>query len=334
MVFIDRLIESVIEKRNPSVIGLDTRIEFVPDSIRRACAEEFGANGQVEAVAKAEANAAAAAAAAAAAVAKAEAEALYRFNRVIIDSVKDIVPAVKPQIAFYEIYGSYGAEAFIKTAKYARDNGLMVIADCKRNDIGSTADAYAEAFLGSGEGAYFADALTVNPYLGIDGIEPFMRKCRENGKGIFALVKTSNASSGQLQDMELANGKKVYEHVAGLVSEWASGGGLAGSYGYSSVCAVVGATYPEQMKGLRDKYKKLYFLVPGYGAQGGGAQDAAAAFDSSGLGAVVNASRSVLCAWSHERWGGKYSHEDFGDAARAEALRMKADINLAIGATG
>ena len=309
MVFIDRLIERIIETRNPSVVGLDVNIGFVPKKLRDACAAEFGDG------------------------ARAAAEAVFRFNCVIIDNIKDVVPAVKPQIAFYERYGMYGADAFIRTAAYARDNGLIVIADAKRGDIGSTADAYADAFLGDGDGAYFADALTVNPYLGIDGVAPFIEKCKARDKGVFVLVKTSNPSSGDFQDLELTGGMKVYEHVAGKVDEWARGDGLIGAYGYSSVCAVVGATYPEQAKALRERFKRIYFLVPGYGAQGGSADGAAAAFDGAGLGALVNASRSVLCAWSHERWGGAYTHDDFGAAARAEALRMKSELNRAIGAS-
>jgi orotidine-5'-phosphate decarboxylase len=329
MVFIDRLIERVIETKSPSVVGLDTRYDFVPQSVADACAAEFGDG------------------------ARAKAEAIYRFNIKLIDGIKDIVPAVKPQIAFYEIYGQYGAEAFIKTSKYARDNGLIVIADVKRGDVGPTAEAYADAFLGpdavrrtdSGQAnntardnapgwRYDADAITVNPYLGYDGVEPFITNCRKHNKGVFILVKTSNPSSRDFQDLELANGKKVYEHIGEKVREWATGDGLLGAYGYSSVCAVVGATYPEQAGALREQLKRVYFLVPGYGAQGGGANDAAAAFDGSGLGALVNASRSVLCAWSDARWEGKYSHEDFAEAARAEVLRMKSEINKAINASG
>ena len=337
MLFIDRLIERIIETKNPSIIGLDTQIEFVPTSLRETSAAQYGAG------------------------ARAAAEAIYMFNKELIDNIKDIVPAVKPQIAFYELYGSYGAEAFIKTASYAGENGLLVIADAKRNDIGSTATAYADAFLSSKSnltrnnayindtprnasdsnngaspnpaadyGEYFADAITVNPYLGYDGIEPFIANCKKYDKGIFILVKTSNPSSGDFQDLELAGGMKVYEHIAGKVDEWGRADGLMGTYGYSSVCAVVGATYPSQAKTLREKMKRTYFLVPGYGAQGGSADDAAAAFDDAGLGAIVNASRSVLRAWTHERWGGKYSHDDFAVAARAEALRMRDEINNAI----
>ena len=317
MIFIDRLIERIIETKNPSVVGLDTAIGFVPKGLRDVCDEEFGSG------------------------AHSDAEAIYRFNRIVIDSVKDIVPAVKPQIAFYELYGQYGASAFIRTAKYARDCGMIVIADAKRGDIGSTAAAYADAFLSGADvdkkpesALYFADAMTVNPYLGIDGVAPFIDNCKKNGKGIFVLVKTSNPSSGDFQDLDLSGGKKLYEQVAEKVEEWAKGEGLVGGYGYSSVCAVVGATYPEQARALRERVRKLFFLVPGYGAQGGGAEDAAAAFDAAGLGAIVNASRSVLCAWKHERWGGKFGHDDFGEAARAEALRMRGEINQAIGATG
>ena len=309
MVFIDRLIEQIIEKRNPSVVGLDTQLDFIPKRIRDACLDSCGNPG------------------------KAAAEAIFRFNAAIIDNVADVVPAVKPQIAFYELYGHYGAEAFIKTTRYAREKGLLVIADCKRNDVGATAAAYADAFLGAEGEFYFADAITVNPYLGIDGIAPFMENCVKHEKGIFALVKTSNPSSGQLQDLELSDGKKIYEHVADLVAQWGAGEGLVGSYGYSSVCAVVGATYPEQAGALRKRVPRVFFLVPGYGAQGGDASDAAAAFGESGLGAIVNASRGILCAWSHERWGGKYAHDDFAEAARAEALRMKIEINRAIGAS-
>lgn len=310
MVFIDRLIERVIETRNPTVFGLDTRLEFIPKRILDICREEFGDVGNGHA----------------------EAEAMFRFNRAIIDGVRDIVPAVKPQIAFYEMYGRYGAETYIKTARYARESGLLVISDCKRNDVGSTAEAYAEAHLGDAEWAYAADALTLNPYPGYDGVAPFIEQCKKNEKGVFIVVKTSNQSSSQLQDLETTDGRKVYEHVADLVAEWGSGEGLAGSYGYSSVCAVVGATYPEQAKALRERVKRVFFLVPGYGAQGGDAAGAAAAFDASGLGAVVSASRTVMCAWSHERWGGRFTHDDFAEAAREEVLRMKSEINRAIGA--
>ncbi|MDR1439186.1 MAG: orotidine-5'-phosphate decarboxylase [Clostridiales bacterium] len=312
--FVDDLADAVIKKRNPSVVGLDTLLEYVPAGVRKKHAELHGNT------------------------LKAAAEAIYEFNARIIDSVCDIVPAVKPQLAYFELYGSHGVECFERTVAYAHDMGLLVIADAKRGDIGATATAYAAAYLGesaldggAAEKAFGADAMTVNPYLGADGVEPFLKRCDDSGKGIFVLVKTSNPSSGQLQDLDLKDGMKVYERVAGLVEEW--GEGRVGSYGYASVGAVVGATYPEQAKSLRAMMPHAYILVPGYGAQGGTAVGAAAAFDESGLGAIVNASRSVLRAWKHERWGGMYSEDGFGDAARAEALRMKAELNAAIGAT-
>ncbi|MDR3122119.1 MAG: orotidine-5'-phosphate decarboxylase [Clostridiales bacterium] len=311
--FIDRLIERVIATKNPSVIGLDPLLRYVPENLRRVAREAYGDT------------------------ARAAADAIYHFNRQIIDAVYDIVPVVKPQLAYYEQYGHWGVEAFFRTALYAKERGLIVIADGKRNDIGSTASAYADAYLGetdvggeTAERAFETDALTVNPYLGIDGIEPFLANCKKFGGGLFVLVKTSNPSSGQFQDLALQSGKLVYEEVADLVDAWGGGDGLVGTYGYSSVGAVVGATYPEQAKALRARMRRAYFLVPGFGAQGGKPEDAAAAFDISGLGAVVNASRSVLCAWSHERWGGKFAHEDFAEAARAEALRMKAELTRAI----
>ena len=310
--FIDRLIEQIQKKENPSVVGLDPLLEYVPESMRNAAVQKYGQT------------------------AKAAAEAIFRFNQSIIDCVNDLVPAVKPQLAYYELYGTEGVECFHRTVRYAQEHGLIVIADGKRNDIGSTAAAYAKAYLGKTElwedqehALFDADALTVNPYLGKDGIDPFTEACKEHEKGIFVLVKTSNPSSAQLQDMVFENGKTLYEQVAELVESW--GEDLIGQEGYSSVGAVVGATWPEQARKLRQVMKHAYFLVPGFGAQGGSGVDAAAAFDNRGLGAIVNASRSVLCAWSHKRWDGKYTQEDFGDAARAEVLRMKAELNAAIG---
>ena len=322
MLFIDRLIESIIQKKCPCAVGLDTLPEYAPAGIRKSCGagasrQETGGDS-VKASAGQEATCA---------------EAVMRFNFAIIDAVYDVVPAVKPQLAYYERLGYWGMYAFWETVAYARRKGLLVIADGKRGDIGPTASAYAEAFLGESDGAPgvgSADALTVNPYLGEDSVAPFIELCRSHGKGLFALVKTSNASSGDIQDLELADGRKLYDAVAALVERW--GEGLVGSYGYSSVGAVVGATFPSQALELRKAMRRSYFLVPGYGAQGGSAQDAASAFDQSGLGAIVSASRSILCAWSHPRWEGKYAQEDFADAARAEALRMKAEINAAIGA--
>ena len=305
--FIDRLMDQIELKHNPSVIGLDPLLEYVPESIREKAQKKYGNT------------------------AKAAAKALLSFNKGIIDAICDIAPAVKPQLAYYEMYGYWGVKSFFKTVEYAKQKGLLVIVDGKRNDIGSTAGAYAKAYLGETalsdgitERVFYGDALTINPYLGIDGVAPFLKECKNHGKGVYILVKTSNESSGQLQDLMLQNGKKVYEEVAELVESW--GADLIGRHGYSSVGAVVGATYPEQARELRKIMKHTCFLVPGFGAQGGTASDAAAAFDETGRGAIVNASRSVLCAWKHERWEGTYTHEDFGTAARSETVRMRDEL--------
>lgn len=309
--FIDILIEKIKEKNNSSVIGLDPRIEYVPGFIKDKTFKEYGVNS------------------------KGAAEAILAFNKKIIDAVYDIVPAVKPQIAYYEMYGIEGLRVFSETIKYAKSKGLLVIADAKRNDIGSTAEAYSTAFLGKTkiddcheESMFEADALTVNPYLGYDGIKPFIDDCRNYGKGIFVLVKTSNKSSGQLQDLLTDRGKSIYEIVAEYVEEW--GRNLTGAYGYSSIGAVVGATYPNQAKILRQIMKHTYILVPGYGAQGGTARDAAHSFNSDRLGAIVNASRSIMCAYQSDTWRNEYNEARFDEAARAEAIRMRDDINQAI----
>ncbi|AUS96312.1 orotidine-5'-phosphate decarboxylase [Clostridium thermosuccinogenes] len=310
--FIDTLIDKVIEKNNPSVVGLDPKLEYIPEHIKKAEFDQYGMN------------------------LKAAAEAILKFNRSIIDATYDIVPAVKLQLACYEMYGLEGIRVFNETANYAKQKGLLVIADGKRNDIGSTAEAYSAAFLGStplmgeaSETAFGADALTVNPYLGIDGIKPFLNDCRKYEKGIFVLVKTSNKSSGQIQDLLTATGKSMYEIVAEYVVEW--GKNLKGKYGYSSVGAVVGATYPNQAKILRRIMKEVYLLVPGYGAQGGTARDVAHSFNSDGLGALVNASRSIMCAYQSDMWKDTYDETHFAEASRAEAIRMRDEINDAIG---
>jgi orotidine-5'-phosphate decarboxylase len=310
--FVDRLIEQIREKNNPSVIGLDPRIEYVPAYLREKARKEFGNN------------------------AKSTAEAILSFNRKLIDALYDMIPAVKPQVAYYEMYGLEGLRVFKETVDYAKSKGLLVIADGKRNDIGSTAEAYSTAFLGKTlldegleQSMFDVDALTVNPYLGFDGIKPFAEDCKRNEKGIFVLVKTSNKTSGQLQDLKLQDGKTLYEVVAGLVQEW--GRETTGKYGYSSVGAVVGATYPEQAEVLRSIMQNAYILVPGYGAQGGTAADAVKSFNKDGLGAIINASRSVICAYQSELWKKQYGEEQFADAARAEALRMRDDINGALG---
>ncbi len=309
--FIDKLIEAVKEKNNPSVIGLDPKIEYVPSFIKEKAFKEYGAN------------------------LKGVAEAILGFNKKIIDAVYDIVPAVKPQLAYYEMYGLEGLRVFDETVRYAKEKGLIVIVDGKRNDIGTTAEAYSSAYLGKTkiddsieEAVFDADALTVNPYLGIDGIKPFIEDCKKYKKGIFMLVKTSNKSSGQIQDLLTQYDKSIYEIIAQYVEEW--GKPLRGEHGYSSIGAVVGATYPNQAKILRKIMKHAYILVPGYGAQGGTARDVAHNFNGDGLGAIVNASRSIMCAYQSEEWKNTFSEEKFDEASRAEAIRMRDDLNSVI----
>ncbi|MCX7746819.1 MAG: orotidine-5'-phosphate decarboxylase [Clostridia bacterium] len=309
--FIDALIKNIKEKNNPSVVGLDPKIEYVPSFIKEKAFLEYGQN------------------------LTGAAQAILTFNKKIIDAVHEVVPAVKPQIAYYEMYGLEGLKAFDETLKYAREKGLLIIADGKRNDIGTTAEAYSKAFLGRtqivegiSESVFDADALTVNPYLGFDGIKPFTDDCKKYNKGIFVLVKTSNKSSGQLQDLLTQSGHSIYEIMAENVTEW--GKTLIGEYGYSSVGAVVGATYPNQAKILRKIMKNAYILVPGYGAQGGTAKDVAHSFNRDGLGAIVNASRSIMCAYMSDAWKNQYTEEQFEEASRAEAIKMRDEINEAL----
>ena len=306
----DRLIEKIVETQNPTVAGLDPKLEYVPASIKDACFAKYGKTLEGAAAA------------------------LFEFNKAIIDKICDIVPAIKPQAAYYEMYGWQGVKALADTIAYARSKGMFVITDGKRNDIGTTMEAYAAAHLGktsvAGESvsAFGADALTVNGYLGTDGIKPLLKICAEEDKGVFVLVKTSNPSSGELQDRELADGATVYEQMGRMCESW--GEELRGEYGYSAVGAVVGATYPAQLGELRKKLPHTFFLVPGYGAQGGGADDVKNAFDERGLGAVINSSRGIMCAWQKQG----LAHEDFAEAARAEALRMRDELLGAIGNIG
>ncbi|MED9970815.1 MAG: orotidine-5'-phosphate decarboxylase [Ruminococcus sp.] len=303
----DRLIEGIVKMQNPTVAGLDPKLDYVPASIKDACFEKYGKTLEGAAAA------------------------LFEFNKAIIDKIYDIVPAIKPQAAYYEMYGWQGVKALCDTIAYAKSKGMFVITDGKRNDIGTTMEAYATAHLGTtdvaGEAvdAFGADALTVNGYLGTDGIKPLAEICEKKDKGIFVLVKTSNPSSGELQDMKLENGNTVYAQMGEMCESW--GESLPGKYGYSGVGAVVGATYPEQLAEMRAKAEHTFFLVPGYGAQGGGAQDAKNAFDSRGLGAIINSSRGIMCAWKKQG----LTEDDFADAARTEALRMKEDILSTIG---
>ena len=294
MVF-DRLIEKIIEMQNPTCVGLDTSFDYLPDELRE------GVTNFEEA-----------------------ARVIFEFNKNIIDSVYDIVPSVKVQIAYYEAYGVHGLECFHKTCEYARSKGLIVITDAKRNDIGATASRYAESFLGENAlgQAFPSDLLTVNGYLGSDGIVPFTDECKKHDKGIFVLVKTSNPSSGELQNLKLEDGRTVFECMGDMVEKW--GEGTYGKYGYSCVGAVVGATYPEEAKVLRARLPHTFFLIPGYGAQGANAEMLKNCFAEGGLGGVVNNSRGILCAY--KKRGGTYF-----EAARAAALDMKADLLSVLG---
>ena len=300
------LIEKIIEMKNPTVAGLDPKLDYVPQYIRTRCFEKYGRTLE------------------------GAAEALYEFNTGLIDALCDIVPAVKPQMAYYEMYGWQGVRTFARTVEYAKSKGMYVITDGKRNDIGATMEAYAAGHLGitdiDGEqiAAFGADALTVNGYLGTDGIDPLLKVCAALDKGIFVLVKTSNKSSGELQNLPLEGGESIYGRMACMCDEW--GRELPGKYGFTGVGAVVGATYPEQLTELRKAHPSIFFLVPGYGAQGGGAKGLAGAFNKEGLGAVVNSSRAIMCAYKKEGC----DEADFAGAARREALRMKDDINGAI----
>lgn len=304
---LDRLIQAISEKQNPTVAGLDPKLSYIPAFIREKAYAQYGKNLEGAAAA------------------------LLEFNRGLIDALCDIVPAVKPQCAYYEMYGWPGVRALSETIAYARERGMFVITDGKRNDIGATMQAYAAAHLGTVDVdgveqlPFDGDALTVNGYLGSDGIQPLLEVCRERDRGIFVLVKTSNPSSGELQDCTLQEGGSLYAKMGRLCETW--GEALPGRFGYSGVGAVVGATYPAQLKELRAALPHTFFLVPGYGAQGGGARDVAPAFDENGLGAVINASRSILCAWQKE--GAK--PEDYAAAAAREAQRMRADILAEVG---
>ena len=303
---IDRLINKIKETNNPTVMGLDPRFDMIPKCVTDKYEKTL------EGVSKA----------------------ILEYNKALIDETYDIIPAVKPQIAFYEMFGIPGMEAFKETCKYAKEKGMIVIADIKRGDIGSTAQGYSNAFLGKTkigdkeESIFDVDFVTVNPYMGTDCVKPFIEDCKKYDKGIFILVKTSNPSSGELQDLKLENGQEVYMQVANLVEKW--GEDLIGEYGYSSIAAVVGATYPEQLEQIRKEAPHTYFLIPGYGAQGGKANDIALGFDKNGLGGLVNASRSLMCAYKSELWKDEFKEEEYAKATRAEALRMKEELQTAI----
>lgn len=299
----DRLIENIVRTQNPSVVGLDPKLEYVPQYIIDKKVAKYGKT------------------------LKAAAKAILEFNKGIIDEIHDICPAIKPQAAYYEMYGWEGVKTLYKTISYAQEKGMFVMTDGKRNDIGATMDAYSTAHLGftdvCGEeiAAFGADALTVNGYLGTDGISPLLEKCKAYDKGIFVLVKTSNKSSGELQDLKLESGRTVYAEMGEMCEKW--GSEVMGKYGYSGVGAVVGATYPEQLAEMRAALPHTLFLVPGYGAQGGGAEGVSKGFDKNGLGAIVNSSRGVMCAYKKEE---NCDEHDYAKAARREVIRMKEDI--------
>ena len=301
----DRMIEKIVETQNPTVAGLDPKLAYIPSYILDGAVAKYGKTLE------------------------AAAAALLEYNKGLIDALCDIVPAVKPQAAYYEMYGWQGVRTLAETVAYARAKGMFVITDGKRNDIGTTMEAYATAHLGKtdvfGEKteAFGADALTVNGYLGTDGIKPLLGVCEAEDKGIFVLVKTSNPSSGELQNRDM-EGKPLYARMAEIVAKW--GEGLDTPCGYNQIGAVVGATYPEEQKIIRELLPKSYFLVPGYGAQGATAKDIANAFNDDGLGAIVNSSRGIMCAWKKTGNNG----EDYKEAARAEAIRMRDDIVAAI----
>lgn len=300
--FGDQLSYRIKELQNPSVVGLDPRLKDIPSYLKDEAINQFGKTPE------------------------AVAAAILMFNRGLIDAIFDIVPAVKPQIAFYEQYGHAGLKAYEDTTAYAKKKGMMVIGDVKRGDIGSTAEAYADGHLGMVDvfdtptPMINADAVTVNPYLGTDSIAPFTKVCKEQGKGIFALVRTSNKSADEIQGQPVGD-QMMDELVAGLVEGW--GRDLIGESGYSSVGAVVGATYPEDAHKLRLLMPNQIILVPGYGAQGGTAEDVKPNFHQNGTGAIVNSSRGIIFAYLKD----KVNERAYADAARNAALRMKDDLN-------
>lgn len=309
---INKLVENIKRTGTPIVVGLDPMLKYVPQHIQKKAFAEYGET------------------------LKGAAEAIWLYNKEIVDAVYDLIPAVKPQIAMYEQFGIEGLIAFQKTVAYCKDKGLVVIGDIKRGDIGSTSEAYAVGHLGRvqvGSNAYYGfdeDFVTVNPYLGSDGVNPFIKVCKEENKGLFILVKTSNPSSGEFQDrmVKCDDGQErpLYEVVGEKVAQW--GADCMGD-SYSYIGAVVGATYPEMGKVLRKVMPKSYILVPGYGAQGGKGADLVHFFNEDGLGAIVNSSRGIIAAYQQEKYA-KYGEENFAEASRAAVLEMKEDIASAL----
>ena len=301
---INKLVEQIQKKDAPVVVGLDPMLGYVPEHLTKKAFEEYGETLE------------------------GAAEAIWQYNKGIVDAVYDLIPAVKPQVAMYEQFGVPGMIAFKKTVDYCKEKGLVVIGDIKRGDIGSTSTAYAVGHLGKmtvGSKQYYGfdeDFVTVNPYLGSDGVNPFIDVCKEEKKGIFVLVKTSNPSSGEFQD-RLIDGRPLYEYVGEKVNEW---GSQCMGDTYSYVGCVVGATYPEMGKILRKIMPKAYILVPGYGAQGGKASDLAPYFNKDGLGAIVNSSRGIICAYKQDKYA-KFGADHYAEASRQAVIDMIEDIN-------
>ena len=304
---INQLVANIKKTGAPIVVGLDPMLNYIPEQVQKKAFAEYGETLE------------------------GAAEAIWQFNKGIIDATYDLIPAVKPQIAMYEQFGVPGLVAFNKTCEYAKSKGLVIIGDIKRGDIGSTSKAYAIGHVGKvavGSKTYSGfceDFVTVNPYLGSDGIRPFMEVCKEEKKGLFILVKTSNPSSGEFQD-RLIDGRPLYELVGEKVAEW--GADCMGD-DYSYIGAVVGATYPEMGKVLRKVMPKSYILVPGSGAQGGKGKDLVHFFNEDGLGAIVNSSRGIIAAYKQEQYA-KYGEEHFAEASRAAVEAMIADIGTAL----
>ena len=304
---IQKLIEGIKRTKAPIVVGLDPMMNYIPEYIQKKAFAEFGETLE------------------------GAAEAVWQYNKGIVDAVYELVPAVKPQIAMYEQFGIEGLKAFEKTVSYCQEKGLVVIGDIKRGDIGSTSEAYAVGHLGKVQvgshsfSGFHEDFVTVNPYLGSDGVKPFMKICKEEKKGLFILVKTSNPSSGEFQD-RLVDGRPLYELVGEQVAAW--GQELMGDT-YSYVGAVVGATYPEMGKTLRKIMPKSFILVPGYGAQGGKGADLVHFFNDDGLGAIVNSSRGIIAAYKQEKYA-SFGAENYAEASRQAVLDMQADIQGAL----
>lgn len=308
---INQLVEKIKKTQAPIVVGLDPMMNYIPDQIKEAAFKEYGETLE------------------------GAAEAIFQYNKGIVDAVYDLIPAVKPQIAMYEQFGVEGVKAFKRTVDYCKEKGLVVIGDVKRGDIGSTSEAYAVAHLGRvSVGSqmltpFGEDFATVNPYLGSDGINPFLKVCKEEKKGIFVLVKTSNPSSGEFQD-RVIDGRPLYEWVGEKVAAW---GAECMGDDYSYVGAVVGATYPEMGKILRKQMPKTFILVPGYGAQGGKGDDLVHFFNEDGLGAIINSSRGIIAAYKQEAYA-EFGAENYADASRKAVEAMKADIAQALEKAG